>query len=25
VEPAGDVVWLSERGAGKVWSIPAPK
>ena len=25
VEPAGDTLWFSERGAGKVWSIPMPK
>jgi sugar lactone lactonase YvrE len=25
VEPAGNMVWLSERGAGKVWSVPMPK
>jgi sugar lactone lactonase YvrE len=25
VEPAGDTIWISERGAGKVWSIPMPK
>ncbi|OJU10834.1 MAG: hypothetical protein BGN86_05450 [Caulobacterales bacterium 68-7] len=25
VEPAGDVVWIAERGAGKVWSVPTPK
>ena len=24
VEPAGDTLWFSERGAGKVWSIPLP-
>jgi sugar lactone lactonase YvrE len=25
IEPAGNTLWLSERGAGKVWSIPMPK
>jgi hypothetical protein len=25
VEPRGETVWLSERGAGKVWSVPMPK
>jgi sugar lactone lactonase YvrE len=25
VEPAGNTLWLSERGAGKVWSIPMPR
>jgi sugar lactone lactonase YvrE len=25
VEPAGDTIWISERGAGKVLSIPMPK
>ncbi len=25
VEPAGDVVWIAERGAGKAVSIPMPK
>ena len=25
VEPAGDTLWFSERGTGKVWSIPMPK
>jgi len=25
VEPAGDTLWISERGAGKVLSIPMPK
>lgn len=25
IEPAGDTLWFSERGAGKVWSIPLPK
>jgi sugar lactone lactonase YvrE len=25
VEPVGDTIWISERGAGKVWSIPLPK
>ena len=25
VEPAGDVIWISERGAGKALSIPMPK
>jgi sugar lactone lactonase YvrE len=25
VEPAGDTIWISERGAGKVHSIPMPK
>jgi hypothetical protein len=24
VEPAGDTIWITERGAGKVWSIPMP-
>ena len=25
VEPAGDTIWITERGAGKAWSIPMPK
>ena len=25
VEPAGDTIWITERGVGKVWSIPMPK
>jgi hypothetical protein len=25
VEPAGDTLWIAERGAGKVLSIPMPK
>jgi hypothetical protein len=25
VEPAGDTIWISERGASKVLSIPMPK
>ena len=25
VEPAGDVIWIAERGAGKAVSIPTPK
>jgi sugar lactone lactonase YvrE len=25
VEPSGDTLWVSERGAGKIWSIPLPK
>jgi hypothetical protein len=25
IEPAGDMLWFTERGAGKVWSIPMPK
>jgi len=25
IEPAGDTLWFTERGAGKVWSIPLPK
>lgn len=25
VEPAGDVIWIAERGTGKVVSIPMPK
>ena len=25
VEPVGDTLWFSERGTGKVWSIPMPK
>lgn len=25
IEPAGDMIWVTERGAGKVWSIPMPK
>jgi sugar lactone lactonase YvrE len=24
VEPAGDTLWITERGAGKVWSLPLP-
>jgi hypothetical protein len=25
VEPAGDTLWFTERGTGKVWAIPLPK
>jgi hypothetical protein len=25
VEPAGDIIWIAERGAGKALSIPLPK
>jgi hypothetical protein len=25
VEPVGDTLWISERGAGKVWSVVLPK
>ena len=25
VEPAGDTVWIAERGAGKAVSIPMPR
>ena len=25
VEPRGDMLWFTERGTGKVWSIPLPK
>jgi hypothetical protein len=25
VEPAGDTIWIGERGAGKADSIPMPK
>jgi sugar lactone lactonase YvrE len=25
IEPDGDTIWITERGAGKVWSIPMPK
>jgi sugar lactone lactonase YvrE len=25
IEPAGDTLWFTERGVGKVWSIPMPK
>jgi DNA-binding beta-propeller fold protein YncE len=25
VEPAGDVIWIAERGAGKAVSIPMPR
>jgi hypothetical protein len=25
VEPAGDIIWVAERGAGKAVSIPMPK
>jgi sugar lactone lactonase YvrE len=25
VEPAGDTIWITERGTGKVWSISMPK
>ena len=25
IEPAGDTLWFTERGTGKVWSIPMPK
>jgi len=24
-EPAGDTIWIAERGAGKAVSIPMPK
>jgi sugar lactone lactonase YvrE len=24
IEPAGDTLWFTERGVGKVWSIPMP-
>ena len=24
-DPAGDTLWLTERGVGKVWSIPMPQ
>jgi hypothetical protein len=24
IEPAGDTIWITERGAGKVWSLPMP-
>jgi len=24
IEPAGDTLWFTERGTGKVWSIPMP-
>ena len=25
VEPAGDTLWFTERGTGKVWSVPMPE
>ena len=25
IEPAGDTLWLTERGTGKVMSLPMPK
>jgi sugar lactone lactonase YvrE len=25
IEPAGDTLWFTERGAGKIWSMPMPK
>jgi sugar lactone lactonase YvrE len=25
IEPMGDTLWFTERGVGKVWSIPMPK
>ena len=25
VEPAGDTIWIAERGTGKAVSIPLPK
>jgi hypothetical protein len=25
VEPAGDTIWIAERGAGKAVAIPMPK
>jgi hypothetical protein len=25
VEPAGDMIWIAERGAGKAISIPMPR
>jgi hypothetical protein len=25
IEPAGDTIWITERGVGKVWSLPMPK
>jgi hypothetical protein len=25
VEPAGDTIWIAERGAGKAVSIPMPR
>ena len=25
IEPSGDTLWFTERGVGKVWSIPMPK
>jgi hypothetical protein len=25
IEPVGDTLWLSERGAGEVWSMPMPR
>jgi hypothetical protein len=25
IEPAGDTLWFTERGVGKVWSMPMPK
>jgi len=25
IEPAGDTLWFTERGAGKVWSVPMPE
>ena len=25
IQPAGDTIWITERGAGKIWSLPMPK
>jgi len=25
VEPAGDILWFTERGTGKIWSVPMPE
>ena len=25
IEPAGDTLWFTERGTGKVWSVPMPR
>jgi len=25
IEPAGDTLWFTERGVGKIWSMPLPK
>ena len=25
IEPVGDTLWFTERGTGKVWSLPIPK